>query len=125
MEIPVFGDPDYMKPGVQNIETYLLGKDSKTIKTGKTFREIKFPSGDKVWPVIWLCAEDLIWGPKWDIWENYGGSPIVVSSISTSYTLKSISFTTGSTNTSATLCFFKWCNGTDVVYGDEFTFVKN
>lgn len=32
----------------------------------------KFPSGDKVWPAIWLCAEDLIWGPEWDLWEYFG-----------------------------------------------------
>ena len=32
----------------------------------------KFPSGDKVWPAYWLIAEDLIWGPEWDIFEYFG-----------------------------------------------------
>ena len=32
----------------------------------------KFPSGDKVWPAIWLIAEDLKWGPEWDLWEYFG-----------------------------------------------------
>jgi len=32
----------------------------------------KFPSGDKVWPAIWLIAEDLTWGPEWDLWEYFG-----------------------------------------------------
>ena len=32
----------------------------------------KFPSGDKVWPAIWLVSEDLIWGPEWDLWEYFG-----------------------------------------------------
>lgn len=40
----------------------------------KGFVQIRaqFPSGDKVWPAIWLCAEDLIWGPEWDLWEYFG-----------------------------------------------------
>ncbi len=32
----------------------------------------KFPSGDKVWPAIWMIAEDMVWGPEWDIWEYFG-----------------------------------------------------
>jgi beta-glucanase (GH16 family) len=32
----------------------------------------KFPSGDKVWPAIWLIAEDLTWPPEWDLWEYFG-----------------------------------------------------
>jgi beta-glucanase (GH16 family) len=32
----------------------------------------KFPAGDKVWPALWLIAEDLIWGPEWDMWEYFG-----------------------------------------------------
>ena len=32
----------------------------------------QFPSGDKVWPAIWLAAEDLVWGPEWDLWEYFG-----------------------------------------------------
>ena len=32
----------------------------------------QFPSGNKVWPAIWLIAEDLKWGPEWDLWEYFG-----------------------------------------------------
>jgi beta-glucanase (GH16 family) len=32
----------------------------------------QYPSGDKVWPAYWLIAEDLIWGPEWDIYEYFG-----------------------------------------------------
>lgn len=32
----------------------------------------RFPSGDKVWPAIWLIAEDLVWGPEWDLFEYFG-----------------------------------------------------
>ena len=33
----------------------------------------KFPSGDKVWPALWLISErDLVWGPEWDMWEYFG-----------------------------------------------------
>lgn len=32
----------------------------------------QFPSGDKVWPALWLVAEDLVWGPEWDMFEYFG-----------------------------------------------------
>lgn len=32
----------------------------------------KFPTGNKVWPAFWLVAEDLVWGPEWDMWEYFG-----------------------------------------------------
>jgi beta-glucanase (GH16 family) len=40
----------------------------------KGYLEIKarFPAGDKVWPALWLIAEDLTWGPEWDIFEYFG-----------------------------------------------------
>ena len=41
----------------------------------------KFPTGDKVWPAIWLVAEDLIWGPEWDLWEYFGDREGVGSDI--------------------------------------------
>lgn len=41
----------------------------------------KFPTGDKVWPAIWLVAEDLIWGPEWDLWEYFGNRGGVGSDI--------------------------------------------
>ena len=32
----------------------------------------KFPSGDKVWPALWLIAEDNVWGPEFDMFEYFG-----------------------------------------------------
>jgi len=32
----------------------------------------KFPQGPKLWPALWLVAEDLVWGPEWDMWEYFG-----------------------------------------------------
>jgi beta-glucanase (GH16 family) len=32
----------------------------------------RFPAGDKVWPALWLIAEDLTWGPEWDMFEYFG-----------------------------------------------------
>jgi beta-glucanase (GH16 family) len=32
----------------------------------------QFPHGEKVWPALWLIAEDLHWGPEWDMWEYFG-----------------------------------------------------
>jgi beta-glucanase (GH16 family) len=32
----------------------------------------KFPSGDKVWPAMWLISEELRWCPEWDMWEYFG-----------------------------------------------------
>ena len=37
----------------------------------------KYPSGDKVWPALWLIAEDLVWGPEWDLFEYFGFRPDV------------------------------------------------
>ncbi len=44
------------------------------VSFNKGYLEIraKFPSGDKVWPAAWLIAEDLVWGPEWDMWEYFG-----------------------------------------------------
>ena len=25
-----------------------------------------------MWPALWLIAEDLVWGPEWDMWEYFG-----------------------------------------------------
>jgi beta-glucanase (GH16 family) len=32
----------------------------------------RFPSGDKVWPAIWLIPESLTWPPEIDLWEYFG-----------------------------------------------------
>ena len=31
----------------------------------------------QVWPAFWLIAEDLMWGPEWDMWEYFGYRPDV------------------------------------------------
>ena len=36
----------------------------------------QFPSGDKVWPALWLIAEDLVWGPEWDMFEYFGKNTV-------------------------------------------------
>jgi len=33
---------------------------------------VDFPSGPKVWPAIWLVAEEHVWPPEIDIWEYFG-----------------------------------------------------
>jgi beta-glucanase (GH16 family) len=40
----------------------------------KGYMEIRaqFPSGDKVWPAMWLISEQLVWCPEWDMWEYFG-----------------------------------------------------
>lgn len=44
----------------------------------KGYIEIRaqFPSGDKVWPALWLIAEDLVWGPEWDMFEYFGKNTV-------------------------------------------------
>lgn len=50
--------------------------------------------------------------------KNYGGSQTSISFTNTTYQNQSVTFTTGSTNTSAVLFFYKYPTGT--VYGDDF-----
>lgn len=57
--------------------------------------------------------------------KNFGGTQVTSSTMSTSYTLKAVTFTTGSTNTTATLSFYKYQNGTSAAYGDDFAIVAN
>lgn len=44
------------------------------LHTNKGYLEwrAKFPTGDKVWPALWLISEDLVWGPEWDCFEYFG-----------------------------------------------------
>ncbi len=32
----------------------------------------KWPTGNKVWPALWMVAENLRWPPEWDMWEYFG-----------------------------------------------------
>lgn len=54
--------------------------------------------------------------------KNYGGSAVAVPIASTTYSFGSVTFTTGVSNTSATLYFYKSSTGT--VYGDDFYLEK-
>jgi beta-glucanase (GH16 family) len=54
--------------------------------------------------------------------KNYGGSSVGTPITTTAYSQGSVSFTTGSTNTSATLYFYKPAAGT--IYGDDFYLEK-
>lgn len=54
--------------------------------------------------------------------KNYGGSAVNASVGTTAYSEGSVTFTTGATNTSATVYFYKPLSGT--VYGDDFYLEK-
>jgi hypothetical protein len=56
--------------------------------------------------------------------KNYGGSEQYVSIASTSYTSNSVTFTTGSTNTSAVIYIYK-PSGSAAAYADDIKVVKN
>gem|GEM_PF-799813 len=60
-----FGGYSYTNGWVTSMHRVHLNKGYIEIRA-------KFPSGDKVWPALWLLAEDKIWGPEWDMWEYYG-----------------------------------------------------
>ncbi len=32
----------------------------------------QFPTGDSMWPALWLISEELHWGPEWDAFEYFG-----------------------------------------------------
>ena len=54
--------------------------------------------------------------------KNYGGTAVAVPITSTTYSFGSVTFTTGASNTNATLYFYKPLSGT--VYGDDFYLEK-
>jgi beta-glucanase (GH16 family) len=59
------GDYKYTSAWVMSMHRVFFNKGYVEIKA-------KFPSGDKVWPALWLIAEDLTWGPEWDMFEYFG-----------------------------------------------------
>jgi len=59
------GNYDYTSGWIMSMHKVYLNKGYIEIKA-------KFPSGKKVWPALWLIAEDLIWGPEWDMFEYFG-----------------------------------------------------
>jgi hypothetical protein len=59
--------------------------------------------------------------------KDFGGSTAGVQLRNSTYEQKSITFTTGPTNTSVTICFLKamWCASTAPGYADDFEIVRN
>lgn len=53
--------------------------------------------------------------------KEFGGAEVGASTPNTDYTFKYVKFTTGATNTTAKLDFYRWANGPGVAYGDDFT----
>jgi beta-glucanase (GH16 family) len=51
---------------------WIMSMHKVFINKGYIEYRAKFPSGDKVWPALWLVAEDRVWGPEWDMWEYFG-----------------------------------------------------
>ncbi len=37
----------------------------------------KFPSGNKVWPAIWMVANEGGWPPEWDLFEYFGEISVI------------------------------------------------
>ncbi len=63
--IDPMGTYEYTSGWAMSMHRVFLNKGYVQIKA-------KFPSGEKVWPAIWLIAEDLNWGPEWDMFEYFG-----------------------------------------------------
>ncbi|MDG1743395.1 MAG: glycoside hydrolase family 16 protein, partial [Polaribacter sp.] len=59
------GDYEYTSGWVMSMHKVHFNK-------GYVEMRAQFPSGDKVWPALWLIAEDLVWGPEWDMFEYFG-----------------------------------------------------
>ena len=73
----------------------------------------KFPSGDKVWPALWLISEDLVWGPEWDMWEYFGEKIMLVQTLwdSTSHMMNGPMFNGVHTGFMTLICFMIANNG--------------
>jgi beta-glucanase (GH16 family) len=59
------GNYDYTSGWIMSMHKVFFNK-------GYLEMRAKYPSGDKVWPAFWLIAEDLTWGPEWDMFEYFG-----------------------------------------------------
>jgi hypothetical protein len=57
--------------------------------------------------------------------KDYGGIQQSASTRSSAYAQLSVPFTTGATNTSAKVCFYKYNNGAGKSYGDDFELVES
>lgn len=56
----------------QYTSSWVMSMHRGFFNNGYVKMKAKFPSGDKVWPAAWLIAEDLHWGPEWDMFEYFG-----------------------------------------------------
>ena len=59
------GDFEYTSGWVMSMHRVFFNKGYMEIRA-------QFPSGDKVWPAMWLISEELVWCPEWDMWEYFG-----------------------------------------------------
>lgn len=55
---------------------WIMSMNRMSINKGYVEFRAKFPSGDRVWPAVWMIADDLIWGPEWDIFEYFGSRDV-------------------------------------------------
>jgi len=53
--------------------------------------------------------------------KEFGGTEVTATTTNTAYTFTYVKFTTGATNTTAKLCFYRWANNAGEAYGDDFT----
>jgi len=63
------GNYDYTSGWVMSMHKLVFNGTDKGI-----YLEVraKFPTGDKVWPAIWLIPESIKWPPEIDVWEYFG-----------------------------------------------------
>lgn len=51
---------------------WIMSMHKLSINGGYVEFRAQMPTGDKVWPALWMVSEDLVWGPEWDMWEYFG-----------------------------------------------------
>jgi beta-glucanase (GH16 family) len=63
------GNYDYTSGWVMSMHKQFFNGTEKAI-----YLEVraKFPTGDNVWPAIWLIPESITWPPEIDVWEYFG-----------------------------------------------------
>ncbi|TLX71376.1 T9SS type A sorting domain-containing protein [Labilibacter sediminis] len=67
-ESPVFGYPDFVKPGALNIDAYKLEEQSMALDAGKSFPEPKFPmAGKGIFKDVKLYPDEDLYGNPVDI----------------------------------------------------------
>jgi beta-glucanase (GH16 family) len=51
---------------------WIMSMHKVFFNTGYIEMKVKFPTGEKVWPALWLIPENLSWPPEWDMFEYFG-----------------------------------------------------